>query len=264
MGKVISIVNQKGGVGKTTTAVNVSAIIADSGKKVLLVDADPQGNSTIGLGFIKEEQEISVYNVLVESIDAKDAIKKTQIENLFIMPTNINLAGAEVELVNEEERETRLKKAIDSVKKEYDYIFIDCPPSLGLLSLNALIAADSLLIPIQCEYFALDGLSQLIQTVEKVRDALNPDLKIEGAVITMYDSRTKLSVQVVEEIKKIFKDKVYETIIPRNVTLSEAPSFGQPVNLYDRNSRGAKAYIELASEIMKRNEKKHAGGKNER
>jgi len=261
MGKVIAIVNQKGGVGKTTTAVNVSAIIAASGKNVLLVDADPQGNSTIGLGLIKEEQETSVYNVLVESVDAKDAIKNTQVDKLYIMPTNINLAGAEVELVNEDERETRLKAALDTVKKDFDYIFIDCPPSLGLLSLNALIAADSILIPIQCEYYALDGLSQLIQTVEKIKDALNPDLKIEGAVITMFDSRTKLSVQVVEEIKKIFKDKVYETIIPRNVTLSEAPSFGQPVNIYDKNSRGSKAYLELAEEIMKRNEKKHSGGK---
>lgn len=262
MGRIISVANQKGGVGKTTTTVNTASAIAARGKKVLIVDIDPQGNSTLGLGLNKEEETENVYNLLIEDMPVRSVIKKTSIENLDIIPSNIQLTGAEVELVNEEERETRLKKALDQVKNEYDYIFIDSPPSLGLLTLNSLVASDSVMIPMQCEFYALDGLGQLLSTIGLVRDNLNPELVIEGVVITMFDSRTSLALQVVEEIKKKFKHKVYETVIPRNVRISEAPSFGQPIDIYDRHSKGAKAYDNLAAEITGIKEaRKSASGK---
>jgi chromosome partitioning protein len=250
MGKIIAVVNQKGGVGKTTTTVNISAYITEKERKVLLVDIDPQGNSTIGLGFDKHADETNIYNVLIGESDIKTVIKNTEFPGFDLIGSNTDLAGAEVELVNEEEREYRLKKALDSIKGSYDYIFIDCPPSLSMLTLNALVAADSVMIPIQCEFYALEGLARLLETIELVRKALNPHLTIEGALITMFDSRTNLSMQVVEEIKNKFKDKVYDTMIPRNVKLSEAPSFGQPITVYDRHSRGAKAYESLAEEIL--------------
>lgn len=249
MGKVIAVVNQKGGVGKTTTAVNVASYIASS-KKVLVVDMDPQGNSTLGFGLDKSAEGDNVYHLLVDSVPVRSVIKHTAIKNLDIIPSNKDLVGAEIELVKMDDRESRLKNALAEVKKDYDYIFIDSPPSLGYLTLNALVAADSAMIPMQCEFFALDGLAQLLGTIELVKESLNPKLAIEGVVITMYDSRTTLSVQVVQELKKMFKDKVYDTIIPRNVRLSEAPSFGQPINLYDKNARGAKAYEKLAEEIL--------------
>jgi chromosome partitioning protein len=250
MGKTIAVVNQKGGVGKTTTAVNVASFIAERNKKVLIIDVDPQGNSTLGLGFDKESETENIYHVLIESMPIKSVIKKTAIQNLDLIPSNIDLAGAEIELVNIENKEIKLKNSLQNNKDEYDVIFVDTPPSLGLLTLNALIAADSVLIPMQCEFYALDGLGQLLRTIELVRQSFNPSIVIEGVVITMFDSRTNLAVQVVEEIKKKFQDKVYDTIIPRNVRLSEAPSFGQPINIYDKSSRGAKAYERLADEIL--------------
>lgn len=250
MGKVMAVVNQKGGVGKTTTAVNVASFIASKDKKVLIIDIDPQGNSTLGLGFDKENETENIYHVLIESRPIKSVIKKTVLQNLDLIPSNIDLTGAEIELVNIENKETKLKNALQDIKNEYDIIFIDTPPSLGLLTLNALIAADSTLIPMQCEFYALDGLGQLLRTIELVKQSFNSSLTIEGVVITMFDSRTNLAVQVVEEIKKKFQDKVYDTIIPRNIRLSEAPSFGQPINIYDKSSRGAKAYERLADEIL--------------
>ncbi len=250
MAKVIAVVNQKGGVGKTTTAVNVASFIAAKNKKVLIIDIDPQGNSTLGLGFDKESENENIYHVLIESSPVKSVIKKTAIDGLDLIPSNIDLVGAEVELVNIENKELKLKNALQNIRNEYDFIFIDTPPSLGLLTLNALIAADSALIPMQCEFYALDGLGQLLRTIELVKQSFNPGLVIEGVVITMFDSRTNLAVQVVEEIKKKFQDRVYDTIIPRNIRLSEAPSFGQPINIYDKNSRGAKAYERLADEIL--------------
>jgi chromosome partitioning protein len=237
-------------VGKTTTAVNIASLIAGKNKKVLLIDVDPQGNSTLGLGFDKEEETVNAYNILIEPSPIKSVIKKTSVPGLDVIPSNIDLIGAEIELVAIEGKETKLKKAVAEIKGNYDYIFIDTPPSLGLLTLNALTAADSVLIPMQCEFYALDGLGQLLRTIDGVRQSLNPGLDIEGVVITMFDSRTNLSVQVVAEIKKKFQDRVYDTMIPRNVRLSEAPSFGQPINIYDKNSRGAKAYESLAEEII--------------
>lgn len=250
MARVISVVNQKGGVGKTTTTINICSIIAMRGNKVLLIDIDPQGNSSLGLGIDKKNIETGIYSVLIGDSTADESLVKTAVEGLEVLPANINLAGAEVELVNIENRETRLKDALAEIKDRYDYVFIDCPPSLGLLTLNALTASDSVLIPIQCEFYALDGLAMLLETVENVREALNPDLTIEGALITMFDSRTSLSLQVVEEIKKKFKNRAYDTIIPRNVRLSEAPSFGTPINLYDKHSKGAQAYEKLCDEIL--------------
>ena len=253
MGKVISIANQKGGVGKTTTSVNISAILAKKGKKVLLIDTDPQGNATSGLG-VEKSHEISIYDVLIGEIEMKEAVQESQIKNLKVCPSNINLAGAEVELVSMISREYRLKEKLEEYKEQYDYIVIDCPPSLGLITLNAFTASDSVLIPVQCEYYALEGLGQLINTINLVKKHLNKELEIEGAVLTMYDARTNLSNQVVKEVKKYFDDRVYKTVIPRNVRLSEAPSYGMPITVYDPRSKGAKCYEKLVKEILKKND----------
>ena len=253
MAKVISIANQKGGVGKTTTAVNLSACVASSGKKVLLIDIDPQGNATSGLG-VEADKDKSIYNVLVDELDSNSTIKSTMIKNLKVCPANINLAGAEIELVTMVSRETRLKDAISNIKNDYDYIFIDCPPSLGLITLNSFTASDSVLVPIQCEYYALEGLGQLINTINLVKKHLNPNIKVEGVVLTMFDSRTNLSSQVGEEVEKYFGDKVFQTVIPRNIRLSEAPSHALPINLYAPESKGAETYQKLAKELLKINE----------
>ena len=253
MGKIISIANQKGGVGKTTTAVNLSAILARKGKKVLLIDADPQGNATSGIG-IDKKVNLSTYDLLTGEDKAVDIIQKTEIKNLSICPSNINLAGAEVKLVSMMSREQRLKEKLEPVKDKYDYIFIDCPPSLGLITLNAFTASNSVLIPVQCEYFALEGLGQLINTINLVKKHLNKEIQIEGALLTMYDIRTNLSNQVVKEVKKYFENKVYKTVIPRNVRLSEAPSYGMPITEYDPRSKGAKSYTKFAKEFLKINE----------
>ncbi|MGI6685421.1 MAG: ParA family protein [Bacillota bacterium] len=250
MGKIISITNQKGGVAKTTTAVNVSAFMAIEGKKILLIDIDPQGNASSGLGINRQETDYCVYDVLINGVSLEAVTYDTELENLKIVPATIQLAGAEIELVSSISRESKLKKAIKSIRDQYDYIIIDCPPSLGLLTLNALTAADSLLIPIQCEYYALEGLGQLMNTYELVRKHLNPKLEIEGVLLTMFDARTNLAIQVVDEVKNYFKGKVFSTIIPRNVRLSEAPSHGKPVSLYDPKSRGAEVYHELAREVI--------------
>jgi chromosome partitioning protein len=252
MGKIIVICNQKGGTGKTTTSVNLSAALADLGKKIVLLDMDPQGNATSGLGVNKNEIKNSAYEVLLGKIQPANARLKTSVQNLDIIPCNIHLTGAEIELVGVLSRETRLKKALSEIKDEYDYILIDSPPSLGLLTLNALVAADSIIIPIQCEFYALEGVSQLLNTINLVRDGLNSALQIEGVLLTMADFRTNLTVEVINEIKNYFKDKVYQTIIPRNIRLSEAPSYGKPINVYDNSSIGAKKYAELANEVVKR------------
>ncbi|MBQ2931362.1 MAG: ParA family protein [Clostridia bacterium] len=253
MGKVIAIANQKGGVGKTTTAVNLSACLGKKGKKTLLIDIDPQGNTTSGLGVDPREVELSVYDAIINDVDIEETLIKTDFDNLWICPANINLAGAELELVAKPEREYILKKAIAKVKDKFDFIFIDCPPSLGLITLNSFAATDSVLVPIQCEYYALEGLSQLTNTIKMVKKALNPDLSLEGVLLTMFDARTNLSIQVVDEVKKFFPEKVFKTVIPRNVRLSEAPSFGQPIIEYDKHSRGAECYMQLADEVIKRN-----------
>lgn len=254
MAKIISIANQKGGVGKTTTSVNLSACMASEGKRVLLIDIDPQGNASSGLGTDKHVDK-SIYNVLIDELDIKETIKHTCVELLDVCPANINLAGAEVELVSIMSRETRLKLALEAVKNDYDYILIDCPPSLGLLTLNAMTASNSVIVPIQCEYYALEGLGQLINTIKLVQKHLNKRLEVEGVILTMHDSRTNLSVQVQEEVEKFFGNKVYNTIIPRNVRLSEAPSHGVPITLYDPQSKGAETYRKLAKEIIEINEK---------
>ena len=250
MGRVIAIANQKGGVGKTTTTVNLSACLAVKGKQILTIDIDPQGNTTSGLGIDKSSVKESIYDVIINDVSLRDTILPTKIKTLGLSPSTIHLAGAEVELVSVISREMRLKTAIATVKDDYDFILIDCPPSLGLLTVNALTAADTILVPIQCEYYALEGLSQLMNTVRIVQKHLNPCLKVEGVVLTMFDGRTNLSIQVVEEVKKYFGNQVYRTIIPRNVRLSEAPSFGLPIILYDEKSRGAESYMDLADEVI--------------
>ncbi|MHA6604043.1 ParA family protein [Aerococcus urinae] len=250
MGKVIAIANQKGGVGKTTTAVNLAAALAYSDKQVLLVDSDAQGNATSGLGISKAEVERDIYDVLVNDVDMATTIQQSSRENLVLVPATIQLAGAEVELTNLPHREARMKQAIDGVKENYDYVIIDCPPSLGHLTINAFTAADAILIPVQSEYYALEGLSQLLNTIQLVQKHFNPHLKIEGVLMTMFDSRTNLANEVVEEVRKYFGDKVYKTLIPRNVRLSEAPSYGQSIIDYDMSSKGAQVYLQLAKEVL--------------
>lgn len=254
MSKIIAIANQKGGVGKTTTAVNLSSCLAVKGKKVLIIDIDPQGNTTSGLGIDKTKIKRSIYDVIINEIPVEETFLKTKVNNLTLSPSNIQLAGAEVELVSVISRETRLKQALENVKDKFHYIIIDCPPSLGLITVNALTAADTILVPIQCEYYALEGLSQLMNTVRIVQKHLNPELKVEGVVLTMFDARTNLSIQVVDEVKKYFGNKVYRTIIPRNVRLSEAPSYGLPIILYDNKSKGAECYMDLADEVIEYSE----------
>ena len=253
LGKVISVANQKGGVGKTTTTVNLASILARRGKKVLLIDADPQGNATSGLG-IEKEVEFSTYDILVNDTEIQDALQDTMIKNLKVCPSDINLAGAEVELVSMMSREQRLNEKLNEAKNQFDHILIDCPPSLGLITLNAFTASNSVLIPVQCEYFALEGLGQLLNTINLVKKHLNKNIQIEGALLTMYDIRTNLSNQVVKEVKKYFNNKVYKTVIPRNVRLSEAPSYGVPIIEYDIKSKGAKSYIKFTKEFLKNNE----------
>jgi chromosome partitioning protein len=250
MARIICITNQKGGVGKTTTTVNLASCLAAIEKRTLLIDMDPQGNSTSGVGLNKHECEPNIYQVIMREADILETIRPTEMKKLFCVPSNGHLTGAEVELVNAEEREFRLKKALAAVEDDFDFILIDCPPSLGFLTLNALTAAHSVLIPVQTEYFALEGLSSLMETVDRVRENLNPGLEIEGALLTMHDSRTRLAAQVSEEVRKFFGEKVYNTVIPRNVQLSESPSFGKPIILYDIRSSGAQAYLNLTKEII--------------
>ena len=251
VGKIIAIANQKGGVGKTTTSVNLAACLGAKKKKVLLVDCDPQGNASSGYGIDKSALEQTIYHVLIDGTDIREVIQHTEFK-VDVLPANIELAGAEVELVAAISRETRLKKALDQVAGDYDYIIIDCPPSLGLLTLNSLAAADSVLMPIQCEFYALEGVSQLMNTIDLVRNNLNDKLEVEGVVMTMYDSRTRLAEQVVAEVRENFGDAVYKTMIPRNVRLSEAPSYGQPIIYYDKSSKGAEVYLKLAKEVISR------------
>lgn len=253
MGKCIAVANQKGGVGKTTTAVNLCSCLGAKGKKVLLIDADPQGNASSGLGIDKANIGKSVYDVIIGEASLKSAAVHTQFENLDICPSNIALAGAEIELVSVEEREFCMRKAVEEVKGDYDFIIIDCPPSLGLVTLNAFVCADSVMIPIQCEYYALEGLTQLMGTIRNVKKALNPDVEIEGVLLTMFDTRTNLSIQVADEVKKYYPNKVYKTVIPRNVRISEAPSFGEPINVYDKHCKGAESYMDLADEVISAN-----------
>jgi chromosome partitioning protein len=251
LGKAIAIFNQKGGVGKTTTNINLAACLAMKGKKVLILDIDPQGNTTSGMGILKKGLKRTAYEVLIDdNVEPEEAILSTGLKNLDIIPASVQLAGAEIELVQLEGRERRLKKAIDKIKDKYDYIFIDCPPSLGLLTINSLTAVDSVLIPIQCEFYALEGVSQLMSTIELVKKNLNKKLEIQGVILSMFDGRTNLSIQVVEEVKKYFRDKVYTTVIPRNVRLAEAPSYGLPITEYDPRSKGALAYMEFAEEFL--------------
>lgn len=252
MGKIIAIANQKGGVGKSTTAINLSAGLATLNKSILIIDMDPQGNATSGLGIPRNQNSKCIYNVLIENLSPENVIKQTDVERLFAIPATIQLAGAEIELVSAISRENKLKRAIKTITENYDFIIIDCPPSLGLLTLNSLTAATDLIIPIQCEYYALEGLSKLMDTISLVNSNLNSKLKVFGVLLTMQDGRTKLSEQVIREVRKYFGDKAFDTVIPRNVRLSEAPSFGQPIFLYDPNSRGALAYSELAKEVISR------------
>lgn len=256
MGKTIAIFNQKGGVGKTTTNINLATCLALKGKRILIIDIDPQGNTTSGIGISKKHLEYTLYDVLItEDMDPREAIISTGIPNLWLLPASVELAAAELEFVELEGREHRLKNSLRMVKDDYDYTFIDCPPSLGLLTINSLTAVDSVLIPIQCEYYALEGVSQLMSTIELVRRNLNPTLEVQGVILSMFDGRTNLSIQVVEEVKKFFKEKVYSTIIPRNVKLAEAPGFGLPITHYDPTSKGAEAYRDFADEFLKEEEK---------
>ncbi len=251
MGKSIAIFNQKGGVGKTTTNINLAACLAMRGKKILILDIDPQGNTTSGIGISKKGRDNTMYEVLIEeNFDPNKAILETSVDGLSILPASVKLAGAEVELVELEGREKRLKKALDQIRDKFDYIFIDCPPSLGLLTINSLTAVDSVLIPIQCEFYALEGVSQLMSTIDLVKKNFNPNLDIQGVILSMFDGRTNLSIQVVEEVKNYFKEKVYTTVIPRNVRLAEAPSYGLPITEYDPYSKGAEAYTEFAEEFL--------------
>ena len=251
MSKIIAVVNQKGGVGKTTTAVNIASVLAKKGKKVLLIDEDPQGNATSGLG-VDKNTEKSIYDVIINDVEIDEAIVESPIKNLWVCPSNINLAGAEVELVPMMARESRLKEKLEKVENDFHYIIIDCPPSLGLLTINALTASNSILVPIQCEYYALEGVGQLMNTVNLIKKQLNKDLYIEGVVLTMNDARTNLSNQVINEVKTFFKNNVYKTIIPRNVKLSEAPSFGMPISIYAPKSKGARCYEKLTNEILRK------------
>jgi chromosome partitioning protein len=250
MSKIMAIANQKGGVGKTTTSVNLAACLGTLGQNILLIDIDPQGNSTSGVGVDKTEISKNIYNVLINEEPVRENIIKTEFLNLFVLPSNISLAGAEIELVSAISREYKLKDALSEIKGEYDFILIDCPPSLGLLTLNALTAADTVLVPIQCEYYALEGLGQLMNTISLVQKHLNEQLEVEGVLLTMFDARTNLSIQVVDEVKNFFRNKVYSTIIPRNVRLSEAPSHGKPIIRYDSRSRGSEVYMDLAKEVL--------------
>ena len=251
MGRVISIANQKGGVGKSTTAINLSACLAEKGKKVLLIDSDPQGNTTTGLGQEKNRIENTIYDIYIENESLQDCVIKNIYDNLDLIPANINFSAAEIELIGVENKEFKLRNELDYVKETYDYIIIDCPPSLSLLTVNAMAASDTVIVPIQCEYYALEGLSQLIHTVNLVKDRLNPDLDLEGVVFTMYDSRTNLSQQVVENVRENLPKNIFEVIIPRSIRLAEAPSYGQPINIYDAKSAGAESYRKLAEEVIK-------------
>ncbi len=254
MGKIIAIANQKGGVGKTTTAINLGASLAALDKKILIVDADPQANSTSGLGFEIRNVKTSIYECLVDDVEAKNIILNTETEGLDIIPSHIDLVGAEIEMLNHPNRERKMKTVLNTIKDNYDYILIDCSPSLGLLTVNALTAADSVIIPVQCEYFALEGIGKLLNTVKIIQGDLNPDIEIEGFLLTMYDSRLNLSNQVVEEVRKHFQQMVFKTIIQRNIKLSEAPSYGQPILMYDANSKGAISYLNLARELLQKND----------
>lgn len=253
MGKIIAITNQKGGVGKTTTSVNLSSCLAHEGKKTLVIDCDPQGNTTSGFGYEKDDYTLSIYDCLIDPSKTKEAIIKTKYSNLYLLPSSSDLSAAEIELAFEDNREQFLKKALQNVKNDYDYIIIDAPPALGMITINIMTACDSVLIPIQCEYYALEGLSQLIGTIRKIKKSYNKKINIEGVLGTMYDGRTNLSIQVLDEVKKFFPDLVYKSIIPRNVKLSEAPSFGEPIIKYDRTSKGADAYMSLAKEVIRKN-----------
>lgn len=252
MGRVIAVANQKGGVGKTTTAINLSACLAEKGQKVLAIDMDPQGNMTSGLGIDKDEVEKNIYDLMIGQAGVDEVLQKEAIENLDVIPTSIDLSAAEIELIGVDDKEFIIRNAVQPIKDDYDYIIIDCPPSLSMLTINAMTTADSVLVPIQCEYYALEGLSQLIHTVELVKERLNPVLEIEGVVFTMYDARTNLSLQVVENVKENLQQNIYKTIIPRNIRLAEAPSYGMPINLYDSKSTGASTYQRLADEVMNR------------
>ncbi len=253
MSKVISIVSQKGGVGKTTSTINLGASLVKRGQKVLIIDIDPQGNATTGIGIDRSNLDLSVYDLLVNEVDATEVVLNTKVKGLDILPTKIDLAGADIELVNATKRESRLKNAIAKIKSKYDYILVDCPPSLGLLTLNSLTASDSVIIPVQCEYYALEGLTQLLATIMRVQKSINKSLEIEGVLLTMLDMRTNLGMEVVEEVKIYFKDKVFNSIIPRAVRISEAPAYGLPITEYDISSRGARAYLSLAKEVIDNN-----------